>query len=366
MLTYSFENLQGKSKYEHLYACIKGDILSGVLSENERLPSKRTLAEHLGLSVVTVETAYAQLLAEGYIYSRPRSGFFVSGTEKSAVPHAGLPTKTSKSISQEVETDPQADTSAEFPFSVLTRIMRQVMAEYGDRLLTKPPHNGCAVLRQAIAEHLRSYRGMSVSPENIVVGSGAEYLYGLVAQLFGTDTVFGLEDPSYSKIRMVYEAHGIRCEPLIMDQEGISPDALAGASADVLHITPFNSYPSGVTAPASRRYEYLAWAKERAGYIIEDDFASEFSLHRMPLETVYSMDDSGRVVYMNTFSKSLAPSIRMGYMVLPDGLLERYEARLGFYSCTVPSFDQYVLAEFISQGYFERHLNRIRRRLRQK
>lgn len=366
MLTYSFENLQGKSKYEHLYVCVKGDILSGVLSENDRLPSKRALAEHLGLSVVTVETAYAQLLAEGYIYSRPRSGFFVSRMETSAAQKAVTLPKNSNMILPSNEAERNEETAAEFPFTVLTRIMRQVMAECGNRLLTKPPYNGCAVLRQAIAEHLRSYRGMSVSPDNIVVGSGAEYLYGLVAQLFGSDTVFGLEDPSYSKIRMVYEAHGIHCEPLLMDQNGISPDALAGASASVLHITPFNSYPSGVTAPASRRYEYLAWAKERGAYIIEDDFASEFSLYRMPLETVYSMDDTGCVIYMNTFTKTLAPSMRMGYMVLPDGLKEEYDLKLGFYSCTVPTFDQYVLAEFISKGYFERHLNRIRRRLRQK
>jgi len=203
MLTYSFEDTHGKPKYEHLYTCIKGDILSGALEENRRLPSKRMLAEHLGLSVVTVETAYAQLLAEGYIYSRPRSGFFVSKRERPAAQPSAAPIRPADAAVGKAEAAAAMDGAEQFPFSVMTRIMRQVMAEYGERLLAKPPHNGCAELRRAIAEHLRSYRGMRVSPENIVVGSGAEYLYGLLAQLFGAGTVFGLEDPSYSKIPMV-------------------------------------------------------------------------------------------------------------------------------------------------------------------
>ena len=205
---------------------------------------------------------------------------------------------------------------------------------------------------------------MKISPENIVIGSGAEYLYGMIVQLLGRDTVYGLESPSYEKIRLVYESNGAVCEMLRLDTWGIATESLNNTSAKVIHVTPYRSYPTGITAPASKRFEYLAWAKNTGGIIVEDDFSSEFAVNSKPVETIFSMDKNESVIYINTFSKSLTPSIRMGYMILPDRLNEEYEKKLGFYSCTVPVFDQYVLAEFINNGSFERHLNRRRRKLR--
>ena len=202
---------------------------------------------------------------------------------------------------------------------------------------------------------------MLAQPECIVVGSGAEYLYGLIVQLLGRERVYGLEDPGYEKIRQVYAANGAVCELLPMGEDGIRAGALQKTRASVLHITPFHSFPTGITTSAAKRSDYLAWAAERNAILIEDDFDSEFSENKKPLQTLYSMDRHGCVIYVNTFSHSLAPSMRMGYMVLPESLMERYRQTLGFYSCSVPLFDQYVLARFISQGYFERHLNRLRR-----
>ena len=202
---------------------------------------------------------------------------------------------------------------------------------------------------------------MRVQPANIIVGSGAEYLYGMIVQLFGRETVFGIEDPSYEKIAKVYRASGVTVEHLEMGGDGITDQALAETQAEILHVTPFHSYPSGVTASAGKRYAYLRWALERGGYVIEDDFDSELTFFKKPIETLYAMDGGERVIYMNTFSKSIAPGIRIAYMILPESLLRRYREGLGFYSCTVPVFDQYVLASFIDSGAFERHLGRLRR-----
>lgn len=359
MLTYPMDQRGERTKTDYLCLCIKNDIIGGKLKRGERLPSKRALAEHLGISVLTVENAYAQLMAEGYLVSKPRSGFFVS----SAAEHLG---GGAVSARHRIPALPALAQSGEndFRFSSLSRIMRRVITEYGERLMEKPEHFGCMELRCALSEHLRRYRGMDAPPERIVVGSGAEYLYVLIAQLFGAETVFGIEYPSYEKIERVYRSFGLTCELLAMDRDGIASSALHGTRAKVLHVTPYHSFPTGISTSAQKRAEYLAWAKANCGYIIEDDFDSEFSLQRKPLETIYSMDTTSSVIYMNTFTKTLAPSMRMGYMVLPERLLAAYEQRLGFYSCTVPAFDQYVLSEFIAQGYFERHLNRMRRKLR--
>ena len=295
---------------------------------------------------------------EGYLAAKPRSGYYVSAISRLPSGSAAQP---------RLRMLPADDAPAQeasgygFRYSALTKLMREVIADCGTRLLEKPPHYGCAELRNAIAEYLLRYRGMLAQPECIVIGSGAEYLYGLVVQLLGRDRVYGLEDPGYEKVRQVYAANGAVCELLPMSDDGIRADALQRTDATVLHVTPFHSFPTGITTSAAKRSEYLAWAAGRDAILIEDDFDSEFSENKKPLQTLYSMDRRGCVIYINTFSHSLAPSMRMGYMVLPEALMARYRERLGFYSCSVPLFDQYVLARFISQGYFERHLNRLRR-----
>ena len=202
---------------------------------------------------------------------------------------------------------------------------------------------------------------MTVRPEQVVIGSGAEYLYSLIVQLLGNDRIFALEDPCYDKIQLVYRANSIQCESLPLGPDGIPSLALEETNATVLHITPFNSFPSGITASASKRYEYIRWAEQRNGYIIEDNYDSELTVSKKNEDTVFSLSKHGSVIYLNTFSNTIAPSIRVGYMILPERLLNQFEEKLGFYSCTVPVFEQYVLAELLQTGDFERHINRVRR-----
>ena len=347
--------------YLKLYGFIRDDIRSGAIAPGSRLPSKRTLAEHLGVSVITVDGAYKCLIDEGYAVSRERSGYFAAGSPGFVRSGSGARQQPA-AVEEEL---PTVTRDLGFRYSALTKIMRRVITEYGERLLAKPTAFGCAGLRGAIANYLLRYRGMRVEPGRIVIGSGAENLYGMLVQLLGRDKLYAVEDPGYEKIRRVYEANGVAVEPLPLDGDGIDSESLAVSRADVLHVTPYHSFPTGISATAEKRREYLNWAAQGDRIIVEDDFDSEFALTRKPQEPLYAMDTGERVIYLNTFSHSLAPSMRMGYMVLPEGLFEEYRRRLGFYTCPVPLFDQYVLAEFIDSGCFERHLNRVRRELRQ-
>ena len=231
-------------------------------------------------------------------------------------------------------------------------------------MLEKSPNLGCTELREAIKSYLARNRGIEVSTEQIIIGSGSEYLYGLIVELFGRDKTFAIEFPSYKKIEQVYKAAEINYESLSLTPSGIDSTALSSSRADILHTTPYRSYPSGVTATASKRHEYLRWANEGEKYIIEDDFESEFSVSTKPTETLFALSTKDNVIYLNTFSKTISPSLRIGYMVLPKHLVEVYDDKLGFYSCTVPTFMQYVLTELIDNGDFERHINRVRRNLR--
>ena len=357
MLTYELKKSPGVPLYEALYRCIRGDILSGTLQPGEKLPSKRALAQNLEVSKITVETAYSQLLSEGYIRSEEKVGYFVEAVERHAQPHTGAaapePVPQKKLL-----LDLTANGTEHFPFSVWSRLQREVMLDYGQQLLAPLPNQGIPELRQAIADHLAAFRGMHVDPRNILLGAGTDFLYNLLIQLLGRDKIYAVEEPGYGKIRKVYAAAGVSCVSAELDNRGVRPDALE--QADVLHCSPSHHFPSGLVTPVSRRMELLAWAKE-GKWIIEDDYDSEFRFDAHPKPAMQSLDAHGRVIYMNTFSKSLAPSIRISYMVLPGALMEQFQKRLGFYSCTVPSFEQYTLARFLSRGHFEKHINRMRK-----
>ena len=249
--------------------------------------------------------------------------------------------------------------TVQFPFSVWSRLQREVMLDYGEQLLLPMPNQGIWELRQAIARHLADFRGMQVSPEQILVGAGGDFLYNLIIQLLGRDKIFAVEEPGYGKIRKIYSAGGVTCLSAAMDDLGVRPDSLGDAR--VLHISPSHHFPTGLVTPVNRRMELINWAIQHDGYIIEDDYDSEFRFDARPVPAMQSLDPSGRVIYMNSFSKSLAPSIRISYMVLPWGLLETFRQELSFYGCTVPSFEQYTLARFLNRGHFEKHINRMRK-----
>ncbi len=355
MLTYELKKAPGLPLYEALYRCIRADILSGKLAPGTRLPSKRSLSAHLEVSKITVEGAYGQLLAEGFIRSEEKRGYFV---EQIAGAMGPVPVREEEPAGVPAGLDLTGSRPGAFPFSVWSRIQRAVMLDLGEQLLQPIPNQGIWALRRAIGEHLRQFRGMTVSPEQIVLGAGTDFLYNLLVQLLGRELRYGVEEPGYGKIRRIYEASGASWVAVPLDREGVCVPG--DSQPQVLHISPSHHFPTGRITSMARRRELLEWAGEDR-WIIEDDYDSEFRFNAHPMPALYSMDSRGRVIYMNTFSKTLAPSIRISFMVLPRELMERFQEKLGFYSCTVPSFQQYTLARFMGQGYFEKHINRMRR-----
>ena len=362
MLTYDLESRGNLARYDYLYRCIREDILSGRLSAGEKLPSKRALAAHLNTAVVTVETAYAQLEAEGYLRAKEKRGYFVCPVEV-------RPTQGELSAPEPERPEPvwkldlrgTGGGTEGFPFSVWAKLTRRVLTERGEQLLRAIPHSGAPELRQAISRHLYRFRGISAAPEQIVVGAGTEYLYNLLVQLLGRDRSYGVEDPGYSKAERVYTLNGAKCVSLPVDGQGVPMGILEESGCQVLHISPNHQFPTGVVTPIARRQGMLRWAGAGEGrYIIEDDYDSEFRFAGRPIPALKSIDQTGTVIYVNTFSRTLAPSLRIGYMVLPRPLLEVYRERLGFYSSTVPAIEQYTLALFLEEGHFERHLSRMR------
>ncbi len=346
--------------YLQIYKQIRQDIIDGVYPYLTKLPSMRLLCDELSVSTVTVEHAYALLCDEGYAESRERSGFFVifRSTDGFAAPSEAA-TKHSIMIQG-------AHTYPDFPFSVLGRTMRKVLSDYSEALLEKSPNSGCTELREAIKRYLIRNRGMSVDSRQIIIGSGAEYLYGLIIAILGRRRIYGIEAPSYQKIEQIYRSEEVKYERLRLTHDGIDSAALSGTKASVIHTTPYRSFPTGITASANKRYEYIRWSGKRDRYIIEDDFESEFSVSTKSEETLFSLSEHDNVIYLNTFSKTISPALRVGYMVLPRKLVDEFEGRLGFYSCTVPTFEQLVIAELINSGDFERHINRVRRALRKR
>ncbi len=419
MMRYLIDRESPVPAYLQLYRQLREDIVRGVYPYGGKLPSKRLVAGELQLSTVTVEHAYALLDDEGYVKSRQRSGYYVSfrtdegftappeaepgrgGMPRQKTPLAGsdLPERGSlprrnvlqsgcdlqgqaglqrrntqpagnvlhEESSRESQDgyDPEgAAGRTEFPFSVLAKTMRKVISDRGKAILNRSPNMGVTELRGAISRYLGRSRGIAADAGQIVIGSGSEYLYGLIVELLGRDRIYGIEAPSYKKIEQVYRACDVRVEKLPLGSDGIKSAALRDSRADILHISPYRSFPSGVTASASKRHEYIRWAAKPGRYLVEDDFESEFSVLTKPEETLFSLASEDNVIYMNTFSQTVSPSLRAGYMVLPRPLAAEFAERLGFYACTVPTYLQYVLAELIDSGEFERHINRVRRKKR--
>ncbi len=371
MLTYNLAGTGSDSLYETLYLCIKNDILTGNLKAGERLPSKRPFAKNLGISVITVENAYAQLIAEGFIYSLPKKGFYVSDFNQLTAA-AGKPT-TEQVMLTGGETSYLADFTSNqtdtelFPFTTWTKTMREVLNENQKQLMTNPPAGGIMELRQNIAAYLHDFRGMQVNAQQIIVGVGTEYLFGLLIQLLSPETVYGLENPGYPKTAQICRSMNVPYQYVDIDRYGISAEALEQKQIDVIHTSPSHHFPTGIVMPISRRYELLGWAAKADGrYIIEDDYDSELRLTGKPIPTLQSIDVLDKVIYMNTFSKTLSSTVRISYMVLPPALAEKFYKQLSFYTCTVSNFEQYALSKFIQNGSFEKHLNRLRNEYQKK
>ena len=362
MLTYSLDKNKGHLSKE-LYKALKRDIEEGNLKRGEKLPSKRAFARNCSVSTITVQNAYDQLVSEGYITAYEKKGYFVSdgvGKKRAAVSFV-VKEEEEKAKMDLPDLSNNRVREDNFPFSIWSRLMRKTMAEKQKQLLSPMATEGVYELRKAISHHLSSFRGMAVSPSQVLVGAGTEYLYSLIIQLLGRDKTYAIEDPGYMKLERIYESNGVKSTRVQLDEKGLSLELLEDSGADIAHISPNHHYPTGITMPLDRRYEILSWAAGKEDrYILEDDYDSEFRVSRNPFPTLYTLDGSGSVIYMNTFSKSLASPVRISYMVLPFDLAERFKEKLSFYSSTVSSFEQYTLASFILDGYFEKHINRMR------
>lgn len=370
MLTYNLSNTGSDSLYEHLYKCIKKDIIEGNLKAGDKLPSKRTFSKNLGVSIITIENAYSLLIAEGFIYSIAKKGFYIADMKNITIPKSINREKvilTSSNTHYLADFSNNQTESHIFPFSVWTKTIKEILREKQNDLMINSPCGGILELRKSIAHFLKEFRNMNVKPEQIIIGAGTEYLYSLIIQLLGNKIKYGLENPGYPKIAQIYKSMDVKFEDVNMDQDGILPLELEEKEIDVIHISPSHHFPTGIIMPISRRYELLGWAnKKNNHYIIEDDYDSELRLGGKPIPTLQSIDVSDKVIYINTFNRTLSSTIRISYMVLPEKLANKYYQTLSFYSCTVSNFEQYTLAKFIEEGHFERHINRLRNYYRHK
>ncbi len=341
-------------KYLEIYEKIKDDIINEVYGFNEKLPSKRTIAEDMKVSVVTVETAYDILQSEGYIFSIERSGYFVSY-------NTDFTFKTNTKNEEKTEVFSVSKNNEYFPFSTLASATRKILSSFGEALLEKSANTGTEYLKKSIKNYLIRNRGISVEENQIIIGSGSEYLYGIITELLGQDKIYAIESPSYEQIEKVYLAKNVKIEKLPITSSGISSENLNKSIAQILHVTPYRSYPTLATATVSKKKEYLNWAIERNGFVIEDDYESEFSLTTKTTDTIFGSDKNAPVIFVNTFTKSICPALRVGYMLIPKFLTDTFYQKLGFYSCTVPTLEQYLIASILNDGSFERHVNKIRR-----
>lgn len=354
-MKYMIDKQNGKA-YLQIYEQIKNDIVNNIYSYHTKLPSKRLLAEELDVSVITIEHAYSLLCEEGYIDSRERSGYFVCYNPDSTFV---APSKASTTLPAHTHT---VEHNGDFPFSVYAKTVRRVLSDYGEDIFGCCEESGSIELKTAIRDYLKRSRGIDVVTKQIVIGAGSEYLYGLIVQMLGKNRIYALEYPSYPKIAKVYRANGVKTQYLPLMEDGISSDDLNKTPATVLHITPYRSFPSRVSATASKKREYIRWAEHDNRIIVEDDYESEFTLLKKAEETVFSLSDGNNVIYVNTFSKTMSPTIRIAYMIIPENMIPLYQNTVGFYNCSVPLFNQLILAEFIQSGNFERHINRVRRK----
>lgn len=352
--------------YEQIYEYIKSEIKRGKLLHGEKLPSTRALAEYLQVSRSTVDLAYEQLLSEGYIESRPYCGYFVCKIEDLFT----IPEISKKQSQHMKKTESKyavdfalngIDRSG-FPFATWKSVYKNTLSNHGNDLFGLGPAQGEHSLRETISRYLHASRGVNCTAEQIIIGAGNDYLLILLEKILGQNRVIAMEDPSYKRAYRAFSSCHYKIETIAMDGNGMRADLLEESGADTAYVMPSHQYPMGIVMPIGRRMELLKWALEKENrYIIEDDYDSEFRYKGKPIPSLQASDKHEKVIYIGTFSKSIAPAIRVSYMVLPEKLLACYEENAQFLASTVSRTDQIMLNEFIERGYFERHLNKMRK-----
>lgn len=372
MLTYDLnERPEKQPLYEFLYERIRDDIVEGRLAPGSRLPGKRSLANHLGASTNTVMRAYDTLLAEGFLCAQERRGYFVEKVNYAPKPKAKMRANPGKPSAREKETEARIDTRGTrtsldlFPASIWGRCMREALSLPTDELMRAIPHQGLAELRRALCDYLYRNRGIEASPNQVVIGPGTEVLFDQLLVLLGSHAKFAFEDPGYRKLETIADLRETPWARVRSDESGVRVDELERTGASFVRTAPANLFPQGRVMPVKRRIELFEWANAEAGRsIVEDDYDSEFRYGSKPFSPLFAEDVNDKVVYMNAFSKTLAPSFRIGYMILPPRLLARYESSIALFSSAVSSFEQYALARFIEKGHFERQVYRLRNHYR--
>lgn len=364
--------------YEQIYEYIKNEIRTGKLLAGEKLPSTRSLAEYLQVARSTVDTAYSQLLAEGYIEARPCKGYFVCRVEelfdlsdswqgRAADEEKDRQTVIDKAVQMQYDFSPHAITMKYFPFATWKRITKEILVDANSEMFALGDARGDYELRETISRYLHSSRGVNCTPEQVIIGAGNDYLLMLLEKILGRHVPIAMENPTYKRAYQVFSSFAYEIETIPMDEFGIRVEALKESQARVAYIMPSHQYPTGIVMPIGRRMELLRWAEEKEDrFLIEDDYDSEFRYKGKPIPSLQASDRSGKVIYIGTFSKSIAPAIRVGYLVLPRQLLTRYQESCGFFASTVSRIDQRILNEFIKNGYFERYLNKMRKLYKEK
>ncbi len=374
-LTIELQTDSEKCLYEQIYEYIRSEIREGKLLQGERLPSTRSLAEYLQVSRSTVDMAYEQLLSEGYIESRPYRGFFVCKIEelldleeKIAAGEKGEQKDTYTDGTRYIcDFSPTKIDMTHFPFSVWKRITKNILSDSNSKLFSQGDVQGDYSLRETIARYLHASRGVNCSPEQIIIGAGNDYLLMLLEKILGREIPIAMENPTYKRAYQIFQSFAYPITTIPMDENGMLVSELKKAEVELAYVMPSHQYPTGTVMPIGRRSELLKWANEKENrYLIEDDYDSEFRYKGKPIPSLQSSDKSGKVIYMGTFSKAIAPAIRVSYMVLPAGVLKRYKEQCYFYSTTVSRIDQKILGEFIKEGYFERYLNKMRKCYKEK
>lgn len=391
-MTIQLNGDSGKRLYEQIYEHISQEIKVGKLLQGEKLPSTRSLAEYLQISRSTVDYAYMQLLSEGYIESRPYKGYYVCKMEdlfrlrteieeihekkigqgnlaSASYEHKfnlhetnALVDKNESSFFSDFDFSPNGIDMSEFPFGVWKKISKTILTDHNSELFLQGNAQGDYSLRATISRYLHASRGVNCSPEQIIIGAGNDYLLMLLEKIFGRKIRIAMENPTYTRAYKIFQSFHYPICPVAMDEYGMRVEQLEEKEVSVAYIMPSHQFPSGCVMPIGRRTELLNWANVASErYVIEDDYDSEFRYKGKPIPSLQSLDKNGKVIYMGTFSKSIAPTIRVSYMVLPQNLLKQYHSNCYFYSTTVSRIDQKILDEFIRGGYFERHLNKMRK-----
>lgn len=388
MLVYDLEKKGDKPIYEYIYGCIRDDIRCGVLRSGDKLPSRRQMALDNGIAEITVSNAYSQLVTEGYIESREKKGFFVAsdiegitqsvedsetkpghGAKRGAqsVKRASLPAKkaaparmrNTESAGEMLNISTGGLPEETFPFDTWSKLARKILSDRRSECIKAPEARGLIQLREAIAGYLSRSRGFSPDPERIIVGPGTEYLASILLNIIGGSSIVGVEDPGYRNISNLYEMSAHKCLHIPVDEYGLITCGLKDLNLKMIHVSPSHHFPIGCVMCAGRRTSLINWAYSEDGWIAEDDYDSEFRFEGRPVPPLIS-SDPGRVIYMNTFSRTISPSIRISYMILPEELYEKYVGKHMYQSGSVSALEQLTLASFISEGYYERHLNRVR------